>query len=1031
MYKHIITLSMAVLLCLVSVTKTIADDTAIYGISSVVIEPNVMILLDNSGSMQSKDVPGDPYAPAFDYTSYVATGKTTYTKDAVYYYNKGWIRLTTNKDNITCSAILADLVAVGYATYSNGQGINTKSLACGTNKPTMRLGNFLNYENSTLAAKKYRFEVAKASVAKILDNTSNKRFGLMHFNSNSEGGYVKYPCGSDRSVMSTYVKGMIIDNFNTNTPLAETLSEIGRYYAGLSSWFNTGVSYTSPIEHSCQKNYVIIVTDGEPTSDTNSKLYKTLYINNKVIGDYYIGPLGEDVDFNTSGSLVTSLLNDVASFLYNEDVHTMGVGTSYVKQNIITHTIGFTTNSTANDLLDLTAYCGGGDFYSASSSSGLDAALEEINNKIDESNAIFLAPAVPVNRTTRTSQSDWLYLAYFRPQNTGEWVGNIKKFAIGDDGKIYGSDGSGNVNTGKPVVDEYGMIDNNACSFWTQFCNDGNEVLKGGVGSLLSEVASADRDIYYYTGGTEKDLSNSTNAFTTTNASLSIADTVIESVRKFIDTTVVKWKLGAVIHSEPAIVHYTQSQSVIYVGANDGMLHCFDDNTGQELWGFIPPGQKTNIETKFTDANHDYYVDGSPTVSYGGLITGTHLFQPQYLIVGERRGGDNYYVLDISDYNHPTWKYQIESDYVTGEALGQSWSKPRVCTIATNTETVAGKVVPQASSLQKVFMIAGGYDVNQDLDTPAGADSMGKAIYTVQMATKAKGKFVVTDLTTDDIVDKSGSIGSYMKNCIVDINAISQYRMSSGTEITTRVYAGDLGGKVFTFADDRTIEKGKVKYRVPDGTFPMKNYLFNTGGKEIFYAPATSRIENSYEEWVVFGTGDREDPLNTTEVNRIYVVKNTWLKSRLTESNLADLTQNLIEEGTADEQKATASDIESKDGWYITFYDPGEKMISSPIIVQDYIFFTTYVPSSGSVSASDPCKSVGAAGASYLWAIDLNTGKPAYDVDLDGKKKKPERRFQVATMAQPKLIGTDMVSTPRTINIPQKIAFDYIFWRQL
>lgn len=1019
-------ITLAAFLCLLVPVAAMADDTEIYGVSGVTLEPNVMIIMDNSGSMKTKDVPGTPYDPAADYTAYVKTGYPVYPKDAVYYYARvskkwQWVRLTTDKANITCPLILSDLNAQGYPSYSDGQGIDTSNLSCGTDRPDMRLGNFMNYENSTLATPEYRFEVAKRSIAKLLDNTTGKRFGLMHFNS-SEGGYVKYPCGTDRTVISTYVKNMVYDNFSTWTPLAETLSEAGRYFAGKTSWFTGAGTYTSPVEHSCQKNYIILVTDGEPTEDDNTKLYKTIYMNNKVIGDYYRGPLGEDEDINVSGYLVGSLLNDVASFLYSEDIlHPMGDGTSFVKQNVITHTIGFTTNETANELLQLTATCGGGDFYSAGSSSGLDAALEAINSKINETNSIFLAPAVPVNRTTRTSQSDWLYLAYFRPQNTGEWVGNIKKFAIGHDGHIYGSDGSGNVDYTKPVVDEMGMIDENACSFWTKVCNDGNQVTKGGVGSLLAEMDAASRNIYYYTGGTEKNLVMPANAFTTDNAALSVPDDVILNVRKFVDTEALKWKLGAIIHSEPAIVHYSNTQSVIYVGANDGMFHCFNDTNGQELWAFIPPGQKTKIETVFTDAGNDYYVDGSPSIVYGDLITGTHHFQPKYMIFGERRGGTNYYVLDITNYLQPIWKYQIESNILPGEGLGQSWSKAKVCTLATARETVAGKLMPQASSLQNVFMLSGGYDTNQDLDSPAATDSVGKAIVSVQIENGTLGKFRAYD-TAD-------GVGPYMKNCILDINTTSTYRMPDGTEITTRVYAGDMGGKVFTFADDREIVDGEVRARVPSGDFSFRNLLFTAPGKKIFYAPATSKFQNSYTEWVVFGTGDRENPLDTSVVNHIYAVKNTWLKSGLTKDNLVDLTQNLIIEGTDEEKDTVKNEIKDADGWSITFYDPGEKMISSPIVSQGFIFFTTYVPAAGVAVNEDPCKSVGANGASYLWAIELDTGAPAYDLDGDGTKEKHERRIQVAAMAQPKMIG-DLISTPKTIRIPTKINFDYFFWRQ-
>jgi type IV pilus assembly protein PilY1 len=181
---------------------------------------------------------------------------------------------------------------------------------------------------------------------------------------------------------------------------------------------------------------------------------------------------------------------------------------------------------------------------------------------------------------------------------------------------------------------------------------------------------------------------------------------------------------------------------------------------------------------------------------------------------------------------------------------------------------------------------------------------------------------------------------------------------------------------------------------------------------------------------VVFGTGDREKPSETTVQNRIYVVKNTWLNTTpYTTDDLVNLTDNLIVEGTDEEKSNVASALASSHGWYINFYDAGEKMISSPIITQGYIYFTTYVPAS-TTSSSDACEGTGAAGTSYLWSIELDTGAPVYDSNSDNVKVKSERRKQVAVMAQPTLTG-NLISTPATVTVQGKINPKYFFWRQL
>ena len=39
------------------------------------------------------------------------------------------------------------------------------------------------------------------------------------------------------------------------------------------------------MQERCQKNYIIIMTDGEPTKDRDHRLYDTAYINGDIIGD--------------------------------------------------------------------------------------------------------------------------------------------------------------------------------------------------------------------------------------------------------------------------------------------------------------------------------------------------------------------------------------------------------------------------------------------------------------------------------------------------------------------------------------------------------------------------------------------------------------------------------------------------------------------------------------------------------------------------------------------------------------------------
>ena len=128
------------------------------------------------------------------------------------------------------------------------------------------------------------------------------------------------------------------------------------------------------------------------------------------------------------------------------------------------------------------------------------------------------------------------------------------------------------------------------------------------------------------------------------------------------------WILGAFIHSRPLVIHYG-SYDVIYAGANDGMLHAFKDSNGTtgddgtELWGFIPPDLLPNLKNFNNSlASLQIFVDGSPKayVTYNYNADGSIQSVSQaILIFGERRGGNQYYALDVTNPTAPKFLWSI------------------------------------------------------------------------------------------------------------------------------------------------------------------------------------------------------------------------------------------------------------------------------------------------------------------------------------------------------------------------------------
>ncbi len=105
--------------------------------------------------------------------------------------------------------------------------------------------------------------------------------------------------------------------------------------------------------------------------------------------------------------------------------------------------------------------------------------------------------------------------------------------------------------------------------------------------------------------------------------------------------------LGDIIHSRPFYLPNGASP-VLFVGANDGMLHAFDANTvgGNELWAYVPSMLIGNLPAlKATPYVHTYFVDGGLNVG-DAVISGA---SKKVLVSGLGAGGKGLFALDVTD----------------------------------------------------------------------------------------------------------------------------------------------------------------------------------------------------------------------------------------------------------------------------------------------------------------------------------------------------------------------------------------------
>ena len=931
--------------------------------------------MDSSASMDEV-ISGETYNSTIDYSTY--NPPTVYPTNTLY-VNAGGNKWTWQSDDyrtISC----ADLIN-NYLTPT-GQAINYSG--CGYSKKGFQIGNFMNYMQLTggPGGSRPRFGLQNGIIKSYINTTSGVRFAVMTFNADKNGNKVTWDgtkekvFGDNRDDLLDSLGGKLLgfvdenksgktDFFNTLSgykneawsPLAETLYEAGVYLQGKKSTI-TGTQYTSPVQYYCQKTYVLIISDGDPTKDSDPLLLTTGI-----------------QDLNTNGKID---LDEVSKYLYNMDLSN---GMSPQKQNIKTYTIGF---STTKKLLEDTAKNGGGKYFYVYSSQSFDVAFQTFIAEVLEESVSYIAPVVPISQMERTSAGNLMYLAMFKPTEKSFWKGNIKKYCIAtknSSGEIV--DCSGNVVTdsnikvgdildanGSLVMDSKNEIKKTTQSFWSSGV-DREYTDLGGVGEVLLNRASP-RNIYTYLG-TNVNLPDLSNAFSTSNSAITPAQlglatgdtTGRDNLINFIfgydayyqneleprgPAAKRDWILGAFIHSRPVVIHY-ESRSVIYAGANDGMLHAFDDETGEELWAFIPP----NLLSKLKNLNGEaieFFVDGAPKAyierdSSNKIVSAV-------LIFGERRGGNRYIALDITSPLSPTLLWEIGPSTITYKTtvtnttayqeLGQTWSAPQL-----------GKIKYGAGEKWVAF-ISGGYDENQDNLPVVANDTKGRAIYVVDI------------LNGNLIWSYSNAKNSNMKYCIAsDIARVD----TDGNGYIDRLYVGDIGGQVWRF-----------DLLDPDPLNWTAKAIFDANKGEslkrkIFYPPDVTLEKGNYE-MIFLGTGDREHPKDTTKLDRLYAIKDKNPSSVLSESDLVNVTQDWLQEGTSAQKTWTLNQLETQQGWFIQLnQNLGEKCLSNSVLFYGSIYYTTFTPNFGDIN--DPCFL--GEGIARIYALNYQTGNAAFNLD--------------------------------------------------
>ncbi|MFV0277201.1 MAG: pilus assembly protein [Parahaliea sp.] len=944
-----------------------------------------------------------------------------------------WVGLSSSYNNPTHVECLNDVsdgnaengagVANGFPRNNvvNGNEYGTavdSTIDWGSQAVGFFSGHYLNwYYDDSLIQDRSRMSIAQEVVSLLIANNTGVDFGLMEFNANvnssTDGGRVvgRVLITDDNNTRTTHRNwlGTMVNSLTAdgNTPLCESMYEAYRYLAGEKVLYGTemgatrydalprdtqaeqGDSYKSP-GTDCAYTYIILMTDGEPTQDTAANTYiETL--TGKTCKNY--------------GS--KNCLPELAEYMANND---LDGDTTNGNQYGITYTIGFTTNQ---QLLSDTAAKGKGQYYTANNADELTKAFQGALVSILSKETTFTSPSVAVNSFTRTQSRNEVFYAMFKPGDTVDWIGNIKKLKIDSADQVKLVDANG----ATAIDPSTGYIKETAVTFWNTAA-DGGKVEMGGVGARLVARNPSTRKIYSNIGsaGALADF----NATNLTAAAVGVADDAslwaifgaataeafgqqvawAQGYDSYSDnaslrTSARDWIMGDVLHSQPLVVNYgarvgytkDNPDMRLLVGTNGGFVHMFSAGDGDEDWAFIPRELYSKLPLRRRNAvssDNIYGMDLTPvTYTYDANNDGTldsAAGDKVWAFFGMRRGGRSYYALDLSSPDSPSYLWRIGPDVEGFGELGQSWSEPVVTRIPGYNDA-DGNPKP-------VLIFGAGYDTSKDASGVATQDSEGRGIFIVDAQTGALVWSVTPAANSAKNLKEAGLVHSVP----ADVAVLD----SNGDRLTDRIYFADTGGNLW-----RVDLGGGALPSATQDTWRITKLADFSGtsvdsDRRFFNAPDIVRIRFAGQpvDALIIGSGDRTNPNATDVDNWLYLVRDQAVLPYVTkrptstecvdaatadfrctlplkDSDLFDITSNVLVDGTVLEKAAAKSSLINAHGWRYAFQGFGEKGLSKSVTLDGKVYVTTFTPANllETINVCEP-----QAGKGTLYSFDLYTG---------------------------------------------------------
>jgi type IV pilus assembly protein PilY1 len=810
---------------------------------------------------------------------------------------------------------------------------------------------------------------------------------------------------------------------NSGSPTSATANRAAqRYGADSFTAFSEQSSrdYIPPIVSSCPKNFIIFISNGNPSTggDAGGTASATQLLTN-------VG--GNTAQITSGGAPIhSSTMDEWARFLNNVDVdpdrddvqsiitYTVAVyqPTGYRRPNgtIVASLalcpagetctpVASNTDQQMINLMRSTATAGGGVYFDGSNLAGIKAAFARMLNEVQAKNSVFVSASLPVSVNTQGTYLNQVYMGMFRPDATGSprWLGNLKQYKIVQDPVTQTLSLADSTNT-VAVNPTSGFISPVAKSFWTSTSDfwknapsgtpasgndlpDGEIVEKGGAAEqvrLLNKTTQDTRRVYTCKPG-GCDVGALSFEFTAAN--------LFGEESKF----------GVTALELPALVNWIRGTDNFVRTPCDPA----DTLTCTPAWASAEkgPGWNTTVRPSVHgDVLHARpvvlnYTDVGPYIFYGandGTLRGTKggraatdgaeswtFVAPEFYGKFKRlRAGEP--LLKFPDTPAGIVPTPQPKDYFFDGAIGSYQADGKAYIFVTARR---GARVIYAFNVTNPAAPEFMWKIDPSVD--ADFAEMGQT-WSEPKAFKLRAyadPVIMFGAGYDPAEDTTPAGTRTMGRGVYIANALSGKRIkffntseNAGTlasavpsdvavidrdfdALADRAYVGDMTGNIWRMdIDDASAANWKM-YK-----------LANLGTDKKFFFRPDVVVSKEYD-LVLVGSGDRERPLFGSSADRFYM-----LKDDQTGKSGAGIT--IIQ--TAD-LVAGSTDSSAAKGWYIDMR-PGEKVINAPLSIGGVTYFSTNRPT------PDPESCEPNLGEARAYAVDFLTGGAGADRNGDGTK---------------------------------------------